>query len=274
MLRLGPSIGFRGTLINTLKSLTTKCCQFELIGSQAYTCQSLSLDDKLQATEYCFNNDISFYVHLNCSYDFARGDYLATKTFNSVQRDLDNIAYLPASGILHIGRTLHGGSIEVVGQRVNSLNLSYPRCNSNVPYPLLLENAAGQGTELGVSVDEIRKLFEIIDHGSRVGLCIDTQHSFASGICNFGLPESINKLFDEDLPKYPSLIHLNDSKKIFGSRVDRHENIGVGYIFNSKESLQGLKHLFSICKEKRIDIVLETPHPMQLTHDLNLCYSL
>jgi deoxyribonuclease-4 len=111
-------------------------------------------------------------------------------------------------------------------------------------------------------MEEIRKLYEAVDY-SRVGLCIDTQHAFASGLCDFQSHESVVKLYDESyavIRKGISLIHLNDSKKPFGSCVDRHEILKQGYIWNQSDV--GLKALLRMAKDVGTDIISETSDPM------------
>src|SRR5690606_22896129 len=134
--------------------------------------------------------------------------------------------------------------------------------HSRVPFHLLLEIAAGQGSELGRSWEEIRHLYEALDY-TRVGLCVDTQHAFASGMCSFQTHEDVVKLFDAAngiAPKGISMIHLNDSTKPFGSQVDRHASLRNGYIWS--ESDEGLKSLIKISKSYGMDLVSETDDPV------------
>ena len=264
-LHFGPSVGYKSSLLKTVQSVDYLCFQMELPSNY-----EISLNDKLATLEECVKTNKRFYFHLCLTHNLATSNYVLTSskyhptnsyTINTIQKDIDNLVGLPSAAILHIGKSTHGGSLETVIDNLSQLKLDYPRITDSVPKPLLLENAAGQKNELGVGIDEIRKLFEKIDT-HHIGLCIDTQHSFASTLCDFGSPDSINNLFEE-LPVPINLIHLNDSKKIWGSRVDRHENLGHGYIFSSSERQYGLKYLFDICLEKSIDLVLETPQSKQ-----------
>lgn len=98
---------------------------------------------------------------------------------------------------------------------------------------LLLENTAGQGTCLGYTIAQLARLIDGIDGGDRVGVCLDTCHAFAAGYeinTKRGLKQ-LRKEIDDMLPKQcVRALHLNDSKKPLGSRVDRHEHIGRGEI--------------------------------------------
>ncbi len=98
---------------------------------------------------------------------------------------------------------------------------------------LLLENTAGQGTCLGHNFEQLAFLIDAINAPKRVGICFDTCHAFAAG---YAIHEkngfrAMRKEIDDLLPPDTiAALHLNDSKKPLGSRVDRHEHIGRGEI--------------------------------------------
>jgi deoxyribonuclease-4 len=101
---------------------------------------------------------------------------------------------------------------------------------------LLLENTAGQGTCLGHRIDQLSQMLKLVAQQNKqikkhVGVCIDTCHAFAAGYAIHeadGLDSFCQELHDL-LPKDAvRALHLNDSKKPLGSRVDRHEHIGHG----------------------------------------------
>lgn len=98
---------------------------------------------------------------------------------------------------------------------------------------ILIENTAGQGTCVGCTFSEVRQIFDQVKHPELLGVCLDTQHSFASGY-DLSTAEGYEKTFDEFDREIGiarlSAFHLNDSKKALGSRVDRHENIGEGIL--------------------------------------------
>ena len=98
---------------------------------------------------------------------------------------------------------------------------------------LLLENTAGQGSCLGYSFDQLAYMLDGINSHERVGICLDTCHAFAAGyeINTRDGYAAMRKEIDDLLPKGSiGALHLNDSKKPLGSRVDRHEHIGRGEI--------------------------------------------
>jgi len=121
---------------------------------------------------------------------------------------------------------------------------------------LLLETSAGSGDHIGSNFNELAELINLIDN-KRIGICIDTQHLWASGY-DISSHKGLEKTF-EDFDQIIGIeklkaIHLNDSKKEFRSFVDRHENIGDGYIGYS-----GIKNFLSRKEISNIPIYLEVP---------------
>lgn len=121
----------------------------------------------------------------------------------------------------------------------------------------VLENTAGQGTNVGYRFEHLRAIIDLVDDKSRVGVCIDTQHAFAAGYDLFseeGFAE-VWRHFDEVIGfNYLRGMHINDSKKELASRVDRHETLRNG--------LLGASPFERIMKDSRFDnipLILETP---------------
>lgn len=98
---------------------------------------------------------------------------------------------------------------------------------------ILLENTAGQGTCLGRRFEQLAAIIAGVKHEQRVGVCIDTCHAFAAGypLSTQAEYDALWNEFDQHLGRRRlQAMHLNDSKKPLGSRVDRHEHIGEGQI--------------------------------------------
>ncbi|CBJ82007.1 endonuclease IV, with intrinsic 3'-5' exonuclease activity [Xenorhabdus bovienii str. Jollieti] len=123
----------------------------------------------------------------------------------------------------------------------------------------VIENTAGQGTNLGFKFEQLAAIIEGVEDKNRVGVCIDTCHAFAAGYdlrtekdC-----EATFEAFDKIVGfKYLRAMHLNDAKSEFSSRVDRHHSLGEGNIGNTPFSY--------IMKDDRfngIPLVLETINP-------------
>lgn len=123
----------------------------------------------------------------------------------------------------------------------------------------VIENTAGQGSNLGFKFSQIARIISGVNDKSRVGVCIDTCHTFAAGydLSNeMGYQFTFDE-FDREIGfSYLRAIHLNDSKKGCGSRVDRHETLGNGCI--------GKWFFEQFMNDPRFDdmpIILETPEP-------------
>lgn len=123
----------------------------------------------------------------------------------------------------------------------------------------VIENTAGQGTNLGWKFEHIARIIEGIDDKSRIGVCIDTCHTLAAG---YDLSTEMGYQFTMDAFeqtigfKYLKAVHLNDSKKGAASHVDRHETLGNGFL--GKAFFERFMH------DPRFDdmpIILETPDP-------------
>jgi len=116
---------------------------------------------------------------------------------------------------------------------------------------------AGQGNVIGATFEDLRDLIEQVEDKSRIGVCIDTCHSFAAGY-DLRTPEAfkntIDKFDDVVGMKYLSALHINDSKAPFASHRDLHQNIGLGFL--------GLRAFHNVMNEPRFEglpLVLETP---------------
>jgi deoxyribonuclease-4 len=122
---------------------------------------------------------------------------------------------------------------------------------------IILENSAGGGQKLGSIAKEIGEILNLIN-SDRAKVCFDTAHAFEAGIIESYSKENIKKLFDEwdqevGLENF-SALHVNDSKTVFNSHHDRHENIGEGYI-----GLDGFKNLANEKRINQLPWLLEVP---------------
>jgi deoxyribonuclease-4 len=153
----------------------------------------------------------------------------------------------------------------------NSMNKAL-EATKNSGVALVIENTAGQGTNLGYKFEHLAFLINKIQDKSRVGVCLDTCHTFTSGY-DLRTKEAYDKTmkeFDEVVGfKYLMGMHINDSKPKLGSRVDRHESIGKGEI--------GLDAFRFIMNDDRIDdipLILETIDDTIWKEEIELLYSL
>lgn len=131
---------------------------------------------------------------------------------------------------------------------------------------ILLENSAGQGSNVGYTFEQLAYIHSHIHHKKWVGICLDSCHAFAAGY-SFATKEQYQamwKEFDDRIGlQNLKALHINDSKKGLGSRVDRHEHIGQGAV--------GLEAFSLIMNDDRfVDIpkILETPKEKELIEDI------
>jgi deoxyribonuclease-4 len=171
-----------------------------------------------------------------------------------------SIPYLVAHPGSYVKGTLEEGLSRFIHNLDRAIDLSQ---TGNVI--VLIENTAGQGTQLGSRFEEIAHILKTSRHGSRLGVCFDTCHGFAAGY-DFRTREAYRATFAHfhrtiGLEKL-RFFHLNDSKKDLGSRVDRHEHIGKGKI-----GLDGFRYLLNDPQFRNHPMVLETPKENDLEQD-------
>ena len=179
------------------------------------------------------------------------------------QLGLDRLNFHPGS---HLGKISEEQSLDLIAESVN-IALSK---SSGVT--AVIENTAGQGTNLGYRFEHLRYIIDRVEDKSRVGVCIDTCHAFTSGY-DLSTAEGFRKVFDEFERivgfKYLRGMHLNESKKAFGTRVDRHDSLHKGEL---GDEVFGL-----IMNDPRFDgmpLILETPDETLWAEEIQYLYSL
>ncbi len=158
--------------------------------------------------------------------------------------------------VMHPGS--HVGSGEEAGlRRVAESFDDIHRQTDGFRTQILVETTAGQGTNLGYQFEQIAMIFEQVQAPERLGVCFDTCHAFAAGYdirTETGYHETMaafDRLIGLDRLK---AIHLNDSVKPLGSRVDRHDAIGKGHI-----GLDGFRWIMNDARLTDVSKILETP---------------
>ena len=155
----------------------------------------------------------------------------------------------------HPGGHLNLLSLEECLQRVaDSINFVLERTQG---VTAVMENTAGQGTNVGFQFWQLAAIMDAVHDKSRVGVCIDTCHAFTSGYDLAGADPyaRVWNEFDKTIGfRYLKAIHLNDSKKALGSRVDRHESIGKGFL-----GVSFFERLMRDSRFAHIPLILETP---------------
>ncbi len=153
----------------------------------------------------------------------------------------------------HPGSHLNKLSVEECLDKIaESVNMTL---NKTTGVAVVIENTAGQGSNVGNEFWHLRYIIDKVEDKSRVGVCLDTCHTYTAGYDIVNAYDQVFAEFDEVVGRdYLRAIHLNDSKKPLGSRVDRHDSIGKGLI--------GIDFFKRFMQDTRFDdmpIVLETP---------------
>jgi deoxyribonuclease IV len=160
----------------------------------------------------------------------------------------------------HLGKGEEDG-IKIIAESLNLLHEKTRGCN----VISTLESTAGQGTNIGYKFEQLRDIIDRVEDKSRIGVCIDTCHIFAAGyeIREEKAYKKTFKAFNDIIGfEYLKAFHLNDSKTDFGSRVDRHDHIGKGYIGKAAFGFILRDRRFS-----KIPKVIETPKSKDLHED-------
>jgi deoxyribonuclease-4 len=178
------------------------------------------------------------------------------------QLGLDRLNFHPGSHLNQISEE------ECLGIIAESINISLDKTKG---VTAVIENTAGQGTNLGFSFYQLKKIIEQVEDKSRVGVCIDTAHAYSAGY-DLKTKSGFEKVFQEFEEvvgfKYLKGMHLNDSKKEFGSKVDRHDSLGKGTL--------GLEVFECIMNNNRftgMPLILETPNEEFWTEEIKLLKS-
>ncbi len=157
--------------------------------------------------------------------------------------------------VFHPGSFTTTSEEEGLAAIVEALNEVHERIDLLDTIPLL-ENTAGQGTNLGWQFEHLGYIIENVQQTDRVGVCIDTCHAFAAGH-PLSSPEEFSATAEHMEQAFGlgniKAIHLNDSKKPFGSRRDRHEHIGEGEM-----GLEPFRNLLNDARFVEIPMYLET----------------
>ena len=167
--------------------------------------------------------------------------------------------------VLHPGGHMGSGEEPGIARVAEALD----RCHAATPgYKTLtmLENTAGQGTALGHSFEQLRAVLERVREPARLAFCLDTCHLLAAGY-DLRTPESYAGTMEEcarllGLARVRCL-HLNDSKKGLGSRVDRHEHIGSGQL-----GLEPFRLILNDPRLAEVPKILETPKSEDMHEDV------
>ncbi|QEN05972.1 deoxyribonuclease IV [Thiospirochaeta perfilievii] len=201
----------------------------------------------------------------NASHVLPHGSYLINlgnpdplkreKSLNSLIGEMKRCYSLGLDRLnIHPGSHLKGYSedecLKIIAQQVNKA------LGETTGVSIVLENTAGQGTNLGYKFEHIKQIIDLVEDKSRIGFCLDTCHAFVAGY-DIRTEDEYNKTMDELESKigfkYLMGVHVNDSKAELGSKKDRHHSIGEGFI-----GIDAFKFLMQDDRFNKVPMVLET----------------
>lgn len=150
-----------------------------------------------------------------------------------------------------------------------SINITLGKTNGVMA---VIENTAGQGSNLGYRFEHLKTIIDLVEDKSRIGVCLDTCHTFTSGYdlkSEEGYTSTMNEFEKVIGFSYLRALHLNDSKKEFASRVDRHDSLGKGFIGKDL-----FKRIMNDPRFNNMPLILETPEEELWETEIRWLYSL
>jgi len=179
------------------------------------------------------------------------------KSLNAMMDELERAAFLRVPFlVIHPGSHMGDGEERGIHRIADSLNLLLEKTRGS-RVKILLETTAGQGTGIGHRFEQIAGILQLVKNRRRLGVCLDTAHIFAAGydIRTGRAYRKTMHMFDDIIGiARLRVIHMNDSRKPMGSRVDRHEHIGKGFI-----GLEAFRLIMNDRRFEGIPKILETP---------------
>ena len=176
---------------------------------------------------------------------------------------LDRLNFHPGSHLKEISLD------DCLGRIAESINLALEK---TAGVTAVIENTAGQGTNVGFAFEHLAQIIDRVEDKSRVGVCVDTCHAFAAG---YDL--SAQEMFDRVWADFDRVVgfsylrgmHLNDAKKGLNSRVDRHESLGKGVL-----GAEPFRLLMNDARFDNIPLILETPDEALWAEEIAWLYGL
>lgn len=179
------------------------------------------------------------------------------------QLGLDRLNFHPGS---HLGKISEEESLRLIAE---SINMALRETEGVIA---VIENTSGQGNNVGFKFEHLKYIIDLVEDKSRVGVCIDTCHAFTAGYdlqSKTGFGKSFGDFERIVGFRYLKGMHLNDTQKGLGSRVDRHENLGTGIL-----GINTFRWIMSDSRFDGIPLILETPNETKWAEEIKLLKTL
>jgi DNA polymerase lambda len=237
----------------------------------------ITTEEKKEIKNFIKKNKVKGFVHASYLLNFCRipvGLLRIQWAYNMLKEDMELGEKLGMEGVvIHMcsqkavdekWKTIKLTPEETIERSIQHIEYYFKNYSNTKKIKLLLENSASEGYKIGGTMLEFGKVFKPLyaKYGKKIGTCIDTCHAFASGY-PINTLEGIKDFLDEykqNVGDYSTLnlIHLNDSKEPLGSKKDRHEKIGKGYIYKDTKGKEALIFLILFAIKNKIPMCLET----------------
>lgn len=212
-------------------------------------------EDAKRGVSYCREHNLTLVTHTPYITNLSTPQKdLHEVTIRSIKEDLFIAEVYGAVGaVVHCGKHVGEGEEYGISRMIETLDLILEDYHGETR--LLLENTAGQGSELGLEIETLVSIRNATKHPEKIGFCFDTCHAFAAGLWNGDTFEQlVEKMKATGYLEHLDVIHFNDSKAPFASRKDRHEKIGQGHI-----GAEALNKFLTCDAFLDLPVVLETP---------------
>lgn len=261
-MRLGAHMriaGGFGTAVKEAIAAGCDCLQVFTKSPQQWRGRTITPEEGAEFQRQCREADLHPVIaHDSYLINLAAGDEaLRAKSVAAFIEEIRNCALLGIGGLVtHMG-SAGGDTMDAALDRLCASLDAVMAATADTGVEILLETTAGQGNSLGSRFDDFPRIFATVKDDSRLAVCLDTAHILAAGY-DIRAREGYEVVLS-DFDRLVGLhrlraLHLNDSKKDLGSRVDRHEQIGEGFV-----GVDAFRYIVNDPRLQHLPGILETP---------------
>jgi len=271
-MNIGAHVSIAGGIINAPKNASLWGCEcFQMFSRSPQGGKTPELTEEIiknfqaEVKKYQIQN---IYIHAPYYINFASANNrIRYGSVKAIQEELARGSLIGAKYVLtHLGSAKDLGEEAGTAKTIEMLKKTLAGYSGTTK--LLIENSAGAGAIIGDDLKEIKKIIDGVKSAAIAGICLDTQHSFASGYDWRDFAKTVQRIDQEIGLDQIKLLHCNDSQTDFASHKDRHEHIGRGKI-----GLEAFKNIVAFAEKNNIDLICETEHD-GVAEDMKLLKSL